>query len=267
MLIRRPSGEEIPVLANAATIEDTEGHVIGAVVLFQDITRLKQLEQQRERFISIVAHDLRTPITVIASHTQLLQRLADTGASISETRPGLEAILSSARRLDKMVGDLLDMSSLETGRLSLRKESLDVARLVESAVSRLRGAVKPHPLLFETHGAIQPVLADPARVEQILTNLVTNAAKFSPEEAPIEVDVEPEPQEVVISVTDHGIGIPPAKIGRIFEPYYRAERTRREGLGLGLYITKGLVEAHGGRIWVESEPGKGSTFSFTLPLA
>jgi signal transduction histidine kinase len=255
------------VLANAAPIKDPEGRVSGAVVLFQDISRLKQLARQREQFISIVAHDLRTPITAIVGYAQLSQRLLEKGAPVSETLTRLQTILVSGKQLNRMVEDLLHVFDIEAGRLTLNKEQVDIARLVESAVNRLAGVIEGHPLHLHVKGTVARIAADPLRIEQVLDNLVTNAAKFSSLGTPIDVEVQPRPGEVVISVRDYGVGIPLGEVSHIFEPYYRVPRTRREGHGLGLYIAKGLVEAHDGRIWVESEVGKGSTFYFTLPLA
>ncbi|MCL5958250.1 MAG: ATP-binding protein, partial [Chloroflexi bacterium] len=270
MFVCAPSGQETPLLANAAPIRDNIGGVVGAVTLFQDISKIKELERQREEFISVIAHDLRTPITVIQGYAQSLRRSADRREAPEQEIRSLEAIQISAWRLTRMVTDLLDASRLEASRLVLQKEVVDLPTLASHLIERLTEVTAGHPVRQEMRGEVPPLKADPGRVEQILTNLLTNAAKFSPEGTEIVVAIESRENEVLTSVKDRGPGIPPEEIPRLFTRFQRVAGAREEGvpgLGLGLYITKGLVEAHGGRIWVESEMRKGTTFCFTLPAA
>lgn len=165
-----------------------------------------------------------------------------------------------------MVGDLLDYSRLDAGRLTLIREQADLPSLVRGIVERLVPSLGDHPVKVETRGVVPPVRADPGRVEQIMTNLLTNAAKYSRPETEISVGIGPADGGVQVSVADKGPGIPPEEIPHLFHRFYRREEVRRQREGLGLYITKGLVEAHGGRIWVEGEVGVGSTFYFILPV-
>lgn len=269
MLFCRPAGDCVPILVSAAPICETTGGVTGAVAVFQDISTIKHLEQLREEFISVIAHDLRAPITVIQGFSQTLRRLADSHAAPELEVKGLEAILQSARRLNAMVEDLLDASRVEARRLALTREPVNLPTLAGSLIERLEPLVAGHPVRLSVPDQVPPVLADAGRVEQILTNLLTNAAKFSPQAAEILVAMARDEREVRVCVTDQGPGIAPQDVAQLFERFYRTRQARRtqEGLGLGLYISKGLVEAHGGRIWVETEEGKGSTFCFTLPLA
>ncbi|MBI2954932.1 MAG: GAF domain-containing protein [Chloroflexi bacterium] len=268
LVVRSAEGRDVPVLVNAAPVRGGDGTVTGAVTILQDITPLK-LERLREEFISAVSHDLRTPIGVISGFGDLLGRwMSKEGAPENEKR-AVEAIKTSARRLNRMVQDLLDASRLEAHRLTLEKQAVDVAALVREVVDRLGTVLAPHPVRVEAPEAMPPVMADPGRIEQVLTNLLTNAAKYSGPESEILVRAQARPKEVVVAVTDHGPGIPPEDIPKLFTRFYRTEAARAaspEGLGIGLYISRGLIEAHGGRIWVESEPGKGSTFCFTLPV-
>ncbi|MCL5264820.1 MAG: ATP-binding protein [Chloroflexi bacterium] len=265
-IARTLDGRDIIVSESGAPVRDRRGNIIAAAVVDRDITATKQREQLREEFISVVAHDLRAPITVISGYADLLLR-QDLRLPEQATR-SLQNIKTGARRLATMVSDLLDASRIETKRLILAKEEIHLPDLVDDVVERLREMLGNHPLRVAARDPVPPLQADPSRVEQILTNLLTNAAKYSPEGTEILVDIELRQQDVVVSVIDRGYGIAPEDLPHIFDRYYRARLARpREGLGLGLYITKGLVEAHGGRIWAESELGKGSKFSFTLPIS
>ncbi|TAK30587.1 MAG: PAS domain-containing protein [Chloroflexota bacterium] len=267
MFVRTPADHLVPILVNAAPIHDLADQVTGAVVLFQSIDRIKALERQREEFVSVIAHDLRAPVTVIQGYADFLMRQTDRFQVSSPVAKGLESIALSARRLNTMVTDLLDASRIEARRLSLQREQVRLDILADSLIERLTGVLADHTVRLSIVGPVPLANADPVRFEQILTNLLTNAAKFSPPASEMVVTIAPGHCETLVSVTDQGAGIPTEELPRLFERFYRTEEVRgvREGLGLGLYITKGLVEAHGGRIWAASELGKGSTFTFTLP--
>jgi len=269
LVVRHADGRDIPVLVNAAPVRGGDGTVTGAVAILQDITPLK-LERLREEFISVVSHDLRTPITVIKGFAEIHSRWLKKQEAPESERHAVETIETSARRLDRMVEDLLDASRIESQRLTLEKQPVDLSSLVREVADRLRTVLVPHRVRVEMRGVMPSVMADPGRIEQVLTNLLTNAAKYSPPETQIRVTVQARPREVMVSVTDRGPGIPSEDIPKLFTRFYRtkeARAARPEGLGIGLYISRGLVEAHGGRIWVESEVGKGSTFCFSLPVA
>ena len=267
VLVRRPDGRETTTLVNAAPVVDARGEVAGAVALFTDVEPLK-LERLREEFVSVVAHDLRAPISVISGYADLLSRLDESRGAPPDERKAVESIRVSVRRLNRMVEDLLDASRIEARRLRLERQLLDPVDLVRDVLGRLSELLSPHPVRLSVTGPPTKVMADPTRIEQVLTNLLTNAAKYSPPEAEITVEVRGGPDEVVVSVTDRGAGIPAEDLPRLFSRFYRSKAAGlAEGLGLGLYIARGLVEAHGGRIWVKSEVGKGSVFSFALPAA
>jgi PAS domain S-box-containing protein len=246
-------------------------------VLFNDITERKWNEAERERlleevrrradrqqeFISLISHDLRTPLTAIQGNAQMLQRASDKPEAV---RRGAEAIFMATKRMNRMIQDLVDSSKLEEGQLRIDRIPVDVASFALEVKHRMSMVLNMERASVETPEVAPPALADPDGLERILTNLISNALKYSDEE--VVVRVEGIDGAVKVSVIDRGPGIPPADLLRIFDRYYRAEGARAaEGLGLGLYITKMLVEAHGGQIWVESEVGRGSTFSFTLPAA
>jgi signal transduction histidine kinase len=269
MLVQQPSGRAVPVLVSAAPVRDASGNVVAAVVLFQDISRLKELEREREEMASIIAHDLRAPLAVISGYIQFLIERAGKYGLPHPARQALQGIQSSTKSLDRLVSDLLEVARLEARRVSIRRQWVDLPVLAHDLVARLSTTIPTHNLRIEVRGELPRVWADPARVEQILTNLLTNAAKYSSPGTDILIRLRRLDGEVEVSVADRGPGIPPRELAHIFDRYYRVRsaETRAEGLGLGLYITKGLVELMGGRIWAVSRLGVGSTFHFTLPTS
>jgi PAS domain S-box-containing protein len=265
VLVGRRDGTRLPVLMSATPVLGPGEQVTGAVLAFEDITAFKELERLRDEFASIVAHDLRNPISSILMSAE---RLEQQPADATEARAaGLARIRRAAARLGDMVKDLLDASRIEVDRLTLDRKPLTARATVEAIVEEVRPTLGEHPVKVATEGELAPILADPVRFDQILTNLLENAAKYSPRDAPIDVKVVPSEDGVEVSVKDEGMGIAPEDIPRLFDRFYQAKRARemRAGLGLGLYITHGLVVAHGRRIWVDSQPARGSTFHVWLP--
>ena len=245
------------------------GFLAEAFVVETGRTRL-EFERLREEFIAVIAHDLRSPITTVGLSADFLERLMSADHVTESERAVLSSIRSSARSLNRMVEDLLDASRIEARRLTLAKESVNLGELIYDVVGRATGLLQGHQVKVTMPETVPPIEADPARVDQILVNLLSNAAKYSFADAEILVETEVRSSEVMISVTNYGPGMTPDEIPRLFTRFYRtreAGEARIPGLGLGLYIAKGLVEAHGGRIWAESEAGKRATFHFTLPYA
>lgn len=270
LLYVRPDGRRVNLLFAGSAVRDDEGNVVLVVDVFRDITPIRELERQREEFISVVAHDLRGAMTSVKGYADYLLRHTAKDALPEEGQRALEVISSGCQRLERMVSDLLDVSRIEACRLTLAKKAVDLAALVRDIVRRSGALTKGHAIRVEVHGETPLVEVDPDRIEQVLSNLLSNAGKYSYPETEIAVAVKPRPGEVMVSVTNLGPGILPEDKGQIFTRYYRARRAVQEktaGLGLGLYIAKGLVEAHGGRIWVESEVSKRTTFYFSLPLS
>jgi PAS domain S-box-containing protein len=265
-IIARSDGRRVPVILSAVPVPDADSQILGAVVTLEDISQLKELERLREEFAAIVAHDLRNPLAAILLQIAALRTLKASGDSRA-LQAALNRIERNAARLSQMTNDLLDVSRLESGRMTLAWEPLDLSGAVRNLVDRLRPTFGRHRLMLELPEAVPTLQLDPLRFDQILSNLLENAAKFSPEDAAITVRVVPADDGVVISVQDRGIGIPAEDLPRLFDRFYQSKRARehKSGLGLGLYITKGLVEAHGGRLWLESEPNRGSTFFVWFP--
>ena len=269
LVIHPPAGEATWVSASAAPIRTPDGRLLGAVLTFVDVTPLHELQEQREDILRAVSHDLRNPLAVVQAQAEILLRMLDKAGLSGPPVHSAEAVLTSARRMNAMIQELVESVRMEAGQLGLRRALVDLRAAVEDLRRRLAGTLETERIHLEAPEDLPRVLADPDRLDRILVNLLSNALKYSAPASEVTVTITPRNGEVVTSVRDRGPGIPPEQLPHVFERYFRgqAARARREGLGLGLYITKGLVEAHGGRIWAESRVGEGSTFSFTLPAA
>jgi PAS domain S-box-containing protein len=271
--ISQPDGRTAWVAASAAPIHQ-DARVTGSVAVFTDISAvrevraLRELEQQREDLLRAVSHDLRNPLAAVLGQAQLVERRLER-AELDEARKGVRGIIAAARRMDVMIEDLVDAARAEAGQIRLDRRAIRMRDLAFGLKERLRSALDVERIDIEVPEDLPEVWADPARLERILTNLWSNALKYSAAGTRVTVSARAEDGWVVTSVADRGPGISPEELPRLFERYFRgaAGRERGEGVGLGLYITRRLVEAHGGRIWVESQVGVGSTFSFSLPVA
>jgi PAS domain S-box-containing protein len=262
--VRRSDGSEVPILGSASPIRDDAGAAIGAVVLLEDLTRLKETERQREEWTSVVAHDLRQPLTLMRANADLLMRqLAD-----ESQRRRVGQIADATRRLGRMIEDLLDVSRMEANRLSLKKSPLIVARWAQEVLDRAARLLECGRIELRLEGAPEIAVFDADRLEQVLTNLLSNAAKYGTPGEPIEVNLSGTPGVLTISVRNRGEPIPRWELPHLFDRFHRmrrAKESRVPGMGLGLYISKGLVEAHGGRIFAESDPAGFNTFAFAIP--
>jgi PAS domain S-box-containing protein len=258
---RMPSGELVPILVSAAPVSAEAGPV-GAVAIFRDIRALKELERLREEWASVIAHDLRQPLNVISLGADVLGRDLTGKHAL-----WAERIRSQARQLDQLIEDLLDVSRLEARRLELQPDLVRIEELVATALAgvpvlegRIRVAIDPD--------AAQ-LFADPQRLLQVLGNLLSNAAKYGTPDREVLLEARRVDDQIRISISNHGPGIAPDEAPLLFERFTRTRAARKstiQGIGLGLYICKGLIEAHAGRIWVESTPGLRTTFHFTLPV-
>lgn len=266
LLIRRPDGTTVPVLARATAIRDERGEVLGGVVLYEDIARLKELERLREEWTSIVAHDLKQPLNEISLRAQFLQRAATEGSDAAESA---REIHLSAVRVGRLVSDLLDMSLVESHHLTLARQPCSMRSLVEGTVRRCSALLQGRPVTLDVHEGVPDVDVDPMRIEQVLVNLLSNAVKYGRPGTPIGVRTRRQPGLVELVVRNEGAGMSSADLAMLFTRFQRgaAKRSRTDGLGLGLYISKGIVAAHGGTMWAESEPGKATEFHFTIPEA
>jgi signal transduction histidine kinase/GAF domain-containing protein len=268
VVIERRNCRATPALLSAAPVHSESGVTLGAVLIFQDITALKQFQHLRQDFMALVAHDLRTPLAAVLYQLEVVM-LRATGEAAAVPVSTLQLMKKNGQRLDRLIRDLLDASQVDAQRVQLDLGTVRVPDLVSSIVTQVAGALGTHAVVVVVTGEPPPVLADPHRFEQVVTNLLENAAKYADEGTTIRIRIEPSGRGVALFVEDHGPGISPEELPRLFDRYFQTQRARakRRGLGLGLFITKGLVEAHGGTIGVESVPGTGSIFRIWLPAA
>jgi two-component system phosphate regulon sensor histidine kinase PhoR len=231
-----------------------------------DVTARKLQEQFREQYVGLISHDLRTPISTIDLSATLLKKLLVERAGLAEAARPVDAILRNTRRMADMIEDLLETTRLESGQLQVHKSPVDLGQLAATVVGQL-GTTASRAIRCEASGPA-PVLGNAGRIERVLDNLVGNAIRYSPPDSLVRVQIEANETEAIVTVADCGIGIPADELPKLFQRFYRATSNRSaNGLGLGLYNSRLIVEQHGGRIWAESSPGAGSTFRFALPLA
>jgi signal transduction histidine kinase len=247
-----------------------DGTYVGAASVMQDVTELVELDEAKSEFISTVAHELRTPLTALKGSLGLML-----GGAAGQVEAGVAELMGVAQnnceRLIRLVDDMLDLAKIESGHLSLELEVVSVQERVLRAVRQMRQFAQERGvrLVAKVVGRPPSIVGDGDRIEQVATNLLSNAIKFSPESGSVEVTVKQTRGYVRVSVTDHGPGIPLSEQKRIFEKFYQIDGDawpKHGGSGLGLAISKGIVEQHGGKIDVKSVDGRGSAFSFTLPV-
>jgi signal transduction histidine kinase len=253
------------LMGNVSPLFDAEGKVNGAVAAFMDITELKRAGQLKDEFIGLVSHEIRTPLTILIGS---IGTAMTEGITPEDTRIMLREARDGAESLNHIIDNLVELSRYQSDRLTLKREPIDIARLLQSITEREKAHTSNHRLILDIPEELPLVPADKFRVELIMANLLSNAVKYSAEGTPIQVSARREDGHLTISVSDNGVGIPAEQQSGLFQPFGRLENTARKakGLGLGLLVCRRLVEAHGGKIWVDSEPGKGSTFFFTLPI-
>jgi PAS domain S-box-containing protein len=248
-------------------VTDREGLLKSDVVVARDVTAEREADQLKTDFVATVSHELRTPLTPLKGFLHTL--MEDSVEESKEARAEYYRIMSNqVGRLERLITDLLEVSSIESGAPVVNSHPIELSTLVGDQVDELAGQGGGRTVRFATPGVPVIVRADPFRVQQVVDNLLGNALKYSPDDTSIEVAIRLDGDEAVVAVRDEGEGIPPAEQDRVFDRFHRVDNglTRRTGgTGLGLYIARRLVEAMGGRLWLVSAPGRGSTFSFSLP--
>jgi len=254
--------------AQTALVRDEGENLLGVVAILTDITDIRNVERMKTEFVSTVSHELRTPLTSIKGFVATLLDDLEGEYYDHETRMEFYRIIDNeCDRLRRLIDDLLNVSRIEAGRaMELQWQPLDLAEMVHRVVEAQKSYVTVHTFKFEFGSPAPTVYGDYDQVDRILTNLISNAIKYSPQGGEIMCSLKDAGEFVEVTVNDQGIGIPPEHLDRIFERFHRVPgKGGAGGTGLGLFLTKHLVEAHGGRIWVESKVGEGSSFHFTLP--
>ena len=281
-LVTRADGSFVVSLCSSAPLFSANGTLTGAVLVFQDITIQKSLEQHKNEFLSMTCHELRTPITAIQGLAELLQMNNTQNArwDSSRSQRAFKQIVEQSQHLTKLVEEMLDLSRIEQARFTLKRAPIDIIGLLANVVESQAATTRRHELHLnrEKIEKASTLMAnvDEERLIQVFNNLISNAIKYSPAGGKIEIGLRPmmEPHtpqtkhEVLIWVKDQGIGIAPEEIPHIFKRFHRASTLdpSLSGLGIGLYLVKEIMTSHGGRVWVESVEEGGSTFYILLPL-
>jgi len=267
--LKLPDLSERWLRVNAAVISNSTGEREGTILVFHDLTRLKQLERTREEFVANVSHELRTPLSLIKGYVETLLDGARNNPEVAERF--LKIIERNAGRLDLLIQDLLTISALESGRMKLNLQPVELRPLVDKVFTDLNAKAESKQVQLVNEVAGLCARADANRLDQVFANLVDNAIKYGRAQGSVKAGGRRlEGGKLEIFVRDDGPGIPPESLGRVFERFYRVDKARSRdqgGTGLGLSIVKHIVQAHGGEVRVESGPGKGATFFFTLPAA
>jgi two-component system, OmpR family, phosphate regulon sensor histidine kinase PhoR len=267
--LKLPELSERWLQVNAAAIFNSAGEREGTILVFHDLTRLKQLERTREEFVANVSHELRTPLSLIKGYVETLLDGARDNPEVAERF--LKIIERNTQRLDLLIQDLLTISALESERIKLNLQPMELRPLAEKVLADLKTRAENKDVKLVNQLPELAATADANRIDQVLANLVDNAIKYGRAQGTVTVGGKKlNDGKIEIFVQDDGPGIPPESLDRVFERFYRVDKARSRdqgGTGLGLSIVKHIVQAHGGEVWVKSEPGKGATFFFTLPSA
>ena len=270
ILFKVPDGRTVSTLLNATPIRSESGEVASVVVTLQDMTYLQELERMRAEFLGMVSHELRTPLATIKGSTTTLLN-SPSGMDPAVVTQFHRIMDQQVDHLHELIGDLLDVARVESGTLSIEPGPTNIADVVDEAKNRFLNSGVRHNLSIEILPEIPPVMADSVRVVQVLSNLLSNASRYSPEGSPIRIEVVSDGLFVAVSVVDEGRGVPSELVPHLFRKFSSYSGDERRGIvdgsGLGLAICKGIIEAHGGRIWVESDGlGTGARFTFTIPV-
>ncbi|HWD88550.1 MAG TPA: PAS domain S-box protein [Mucilaginibacter sp.] len=257
------NGTSIPLSITVSPVINNSGVIIGASKIARDISERKKAEEQKNDFLSLASHELKTPLTSMSGYMQILDKMFDDEKSqkfIGKTRQQIN-------RLTQLVSDLLDVSKIDADRLHISKEIFDINKVLLDAVEFIQNSQPSHLIKANIPDRPAFIYGNAQRIEQVFINLFANAIKYSPDAHEIVVSEENVNNQVLISIRDFGIGIPADKIREIFTRFYKVDESARSmpGLGIGLYISSRIIEKHNGKLWAESEPGKGSTFCIALP--
>lgn len=267
--IIRADGHRTSVSITYSPLYDQEGTLVNIIGNVHDVTRFREAEEMKAMFISVISHELKTPVALIKGYASTLRR-EDAHWDEDTVRESLEIIEEESDRLHRLINNLLEASRIQAGMLKLELSDVLIPKLVAKTVERFRVQATKHEIQLDFPEDFPPVLADEERLQEVFSNLISNAIKYSPEGGLVRIGGRVYPNYVELYVSDTGPGIPLEKQAKLFQPFYRVDSglgRRTQGVGLGLFLCKAIIEGHGGRIWVESVPGHGATFRFTLPLS
>jgi len=262
----RPDGSALAVGITYAPLLNQAGQLLNIIASVRDVSRFRQAEEMQSTFISVISHELKTPVALIKGYVGTLRR-EDVRWDSKVVQDSLAVIEEEADHLAELIENLLDASRLEAGALALNASDLSLPRLAERLVERFRTQTDKHQFTLDFPPGFPVILADEQRISQVLLNLLSNAVKYAPNGGQILIGGQVRPEHVVVCVQDQGAGIPRADVPHIFDRFYRAGETARsvKGAGLGLYLTRAILEAHGGSIWVDSHYTEGARICFSLP--
>ena len=259
--------KKIYLQIKVASLKEPQGEIHGAVAILHDVTREHEINQMKDEFISTAAHELRTPMTSILGYTELMLEQVERFET-GQLKEFLQIIFDRSEALSQIVSDMLDLSRVQSGRLvSLEQFPGDLVDLVRQVLVSYKYNDNQCEIIIDAEEGLPLILFDPHKMTQVFDNLISNAIKFSPGGGAINVALQTTPDEIVISIKDQGLGMSPEQKSQVFDKFYRVDssNTAVSGLGLGMSLVKSIIEGHGGRIWVESEEGSGTTVCFTLP--
>jgi len=266
---RRADGMKVSLADNYSPQHDDEGNLISVIASVRDVSRLREAEELKNTLLSVISHELKTPVSIIKGYAGTLAR-QDAKWDPETFADGLTVIEEEADKLNELINNLLDASRLQAGGLKLQFSYLDLPSMAEKAVEKSRFQTDRHTFSVDFPDNFPPVKGDYERIREVLSNLISNAIKYSPDGGLIRVGGWVEEDEVRVFVSDEGIGIPSTEQEHIFDRFARVDNSltrQTPGAGLGLFLVKAVVEGHGGRVWVESQPGQGATFYFTWPIS
>lgn len=264
--LQRPSGVPLPVGITYAALLSDEGNLLNIIATVRDITRFREAEEVKSTFISVISHELKTPVALIKGYVGTLRR-EDANWDREIVKDSLAVIEEEADRLTGLIENLLDASRLQAGGLTINSSDVSLNILADRVAKRLQTQSSVHNIVVDFAENFPSVMGDETRLEQVLTNLVSNGIKYSPQGGEIRISGQVRPTQVIICVSDQGPGVAPDDIPHIFDRFYRASIAKRttKGAGLGLYLARAVIEAHGGRIWVDPQPGTGARICFSIP--
>jgi signal transduction histidine kinase len=262
----RPSLTPLPVGITYAPLLSAEGSLINIVATIRDITHFREAEEIKRTFISVISHELKTPIALIKGYVGTLRR-EDANWDREVIQDSLAVIEDEADRLTELIENLLDATRLQSGTLSLSRSDVALEKTIHRVVDRFQTQVSNHTIVVEFPENFPVILCDEKRIEQVFYNLISNAIKYSPDGGEIKISSQVRLEQVIICVSDQGPGIAHADIPHVFDRFYRSQEASRrtKGAGLGLFLARAVIEAHGGRIWVDPKPGQGARICFSLP--